>query len=746
MVSIAWTGKRMADTVEASLRRRVGGFLVLVAIWIGLTRVDVALADTPQRIEGTTMPLQYPPTRAQDIVETMFGVPVADPYRWLEDVKSSEVTQWMDSQDKVTRDYLHALPGRDALAERLRSLLYLETISSPTRRGNRYFYTRRHADKEKSIVYWKEGEAGAERVLLDPNTMSSDGSISLGVWNPTYDGSKVVYAIRARGADEATLYLIEVATGVVSKTDVIEGAKYANPDWTPEGHGFYYTFLPTDPAIPVDQRPGFAEVRFHKLGDDPKNDKTVHPRTGDPQKFIGANLSRDGRWLFVTISKGWIANDVYYRDLQAASAEWKPFVVDKNALTEVAAWKGNFYIATNDGAPKWRIYRTDDSKPERESWREIVPEREDAVIESTSIRGDHLALRLLRNAKSEAEIRDLDGKLVRTVALPGIGSVSSLSGDEDDDDAYFLFSSFTTPWEIYKTSIRDGGSDLWAKTKVPVDGSPYEVEQVWYPSKDGTKISMFIIRRKDMPKDGSTPFLLYGYGGFNINLTPGFSASLFAWLDAGGGYALPNLRGGGEYGEEWHRAGMLANKQNVFDDFIAAAEYLLREGYTKSERLAIRGGSNGGLLVGAVMTQRPELYRAVVCEVPLLDMVRYHLFGSGRTWIAEYGSSEDESLFRTLVQYSPYHRVKKGTHYPAFLMMSADNDDRVDPMHARKFIAMLQASSDHTEPILLRIERNAGHGGADLVKKTVESQADVYSFLMHELGMRSPKESAATPK
>lgn len=343
-----------------------------------------------------------------------------------------------------------------------------------------------------------------------------------------------------------------------------------------------------------------------------------------------------------------------------------------------------------------------------------------------------------KDASSRLEVRTLEGKPVREVPLPGIGSTGGMVGNPDEDDAYFTFSSFTIPPEIRRTSVASGETTLWHRVKVPVDPSPYTVEQVWAPSKDGTKVSMFVVRRKDMPKDGSTPFLLTGYGGFNISMTPRFSAGLYPWLEAGGGYAVPNLRGGSEYGEEWHQAGMLHKKQNVFDDFIAAAEWLVANRYTKPERLAIRGGSNGGLLVGAALTQRPELFRAVVCSVPLLDMVRYHLFGSGRTWIPEYGSAEDEAQFRTLVAYSPYHRVRKGAAYPALLMMSADSDDRVDPMHARKMTALLQAANAGPHPQLLRIEKNAGHGGADMVKQAVESSADAYAFLMNELGMRDP--------
>ncbi len=684
-----------------------------------------------------TSRLNYPPTRVQEVTETLFGTPVRDPYRWLEDEKSPEVRAWMEKQDRFARERLAALPGRDRLAERLRALLYYDSFSAPLHRGNRFFYTRRHADREKAIVYWKEGESGEERVLIDPNRLSADGTVSLGTWVPTLDGKRVAYTLRPNNADEATLHVMEVATGKRSAVDVIPGLRYGDPDWTPEGDGFYYTWFPTDPAIPVDERPGHADIRFHHLGTPPTGDRVVHGPTGDPRRTISADLSRDGRWLFLYIWEGWDRADVYFRDLRAAAAAWRPFLVGAPALVQVTPWRDHFYLRTNEGAPRWRVLRTRNDRPERAHWQEIVPERQDVVIENVHVLGEHLVLELLHNASNRIEVRSLAGEIVRDLPLPDLGSANSLTGNPDEEDAYFSFSTFTRPTEVYRTSLRGGDTKLWAWIKIPVDTSPYSTEQVWYRSKDGTKVSMFIVRRREAASDGSTPFLLTGYGGFNVSELPGFAASRMAWLEAGGGFALPNLRGGGEYGEEWHRAGMLHHKQNVFDDFIAAAEYLVKEGYTKPERLAISGGSNGGLLVGAAITQRPELFRAAICGVPLLDMVRYHRFGMGRIWIPEYGSADDGEQFKTLFGYSPYHRVKPGARYPAVLFTSADSDDRVDPMHARKMAALLQAATGNDRPILLRIEKHAGHGGADLVRQQVELAADTYAFLMRELGMRA---------
>jgi prolyl oligopeptidase len=674
----------------------------------------------------------YPKSRRDDVKDVLHGTEVPDPYRWLEDEKSPEVQQWMKAQDDYARARLGKLPGREAIAARLKELLYLDFLSAPSHRGRFFFYTRRHATKEKAVVYWKRGKDGAEKVLFDPNTWSADGSVSLGGWYPTWDGAKVAYTVHQNNSDEATLYVLDVESGKKSETDVIEGAKYAAASWTPRGDGFYYTWLPTDPKIPVADRPGYAELRFHQLGTDPHRDPLVHEKLGDPTSFQYAYVSRDGHWLIRSVGRGWYKQDIYFRDLRKPGQQpWQPLTVGRDANFQVAVWKDRFYVQTNDEAPRWRIYKVDPRHPQRESWREIVPQRPDATLEDFDIIGGRLSLNYLKDVSSLVEFRDLEGKLERALPLPGIGSVGGPSGNEDEDEAYYSFTSFTYPTEIHSVSVKSGATNLWFRLKVPVDPTPYTAEQVFFTSKDGTRVPMFIVHRKDLKRDGSTPALLTGYGGFRSSETPVFSASRFVWLEHGGLVAIPNLRGGGEYGEEWHQAGMLAHKQNVFDDFIAAAEYLIKEGYTRPEHLTISGGSNGGLLVGAALTQRPDLFRVVLCAVPLLDMVRYHLYGSGKTWISEYGSADKADEFKTLHAYSPYHHVKPGTRYPSVLVLSADSDDRVDPMHARKFTAALQAASQGRS-VWLRIERHAGHGGADLIKSTIEQLADQYAFALAE--------------
>ena len=676
----------------------------------------------------------WPTTRKDELAETIQGKRIADPYRWLEDEHAPDVQAWMKAQDEYTRAELAKLPGRDELAARMKQLLYYDSIGAPVHRGGRYFYTRKHADKEKTIVYWKQGEQGAEKVLFDPNTWSDDGSKGLHGWWPTWDGAFVAYMVSEHNSDETVMRILDVATGK-DLPDVIEGTKYAAASWTPDGKGFYYTWVPpVGGAVTIAERPGFAELRYHVRGSDPAKDPVVHEPTHDARTFLGGGLSRDGHWLTAVIQHGWASSDIYFRDARVAHSPWQTLVAGVDANFDLEIWRDRFYVRTNDGAPRYRMFAVDPHKPQRAAWQEIVAQS-DATLENAGVVGEHLVLTYLKNAASVLSIHDLDGKHVRDVELPGIGTSGGISGNYDEDTGYFAFTSFTEPQIIFKMAMKSGVASEWARVTLPIDTSNMVTEQVFYPSKDGTRVSMFILHRKDAKRDGSNPTILYGYGGFNVSMTPAFASSRIVWLEHGGVYAIPNLRGGGEYGEDWHKAGMLGTKQNVFDDYIAAAEYLDKEGWTSHDHLAISGGSNGGLLVGAALTQRPELYKAVICSVPLLDMLRYHLFGSGKTWVGEYGSAEDKDQFAALYAYSPYRRaIDAGlARYPAVLFDSADHDDRVDPLHARKLAAAIQASQTVPEPVLLRIERNSGHGGADMVKSQVDRVVDQFAFLMHEL-------------
>jgi prolyl oligopeptidase len=715
--------------------------LALLAVLCACGDPANPVALTGKGADPETCSERPPATRRDDLVEHLHGTPVADPYRWLEDASDPDVQGWMRVQDDHARAQLAALPGGPALRTRLAELLYVDAVSAPVRRGDRIFYTRRHKDREKAIYYVREGDDGDERVLLDPNTLSPDGSISVHGIFPSRDGRLLAYKLSVNNADASTMHLRDLDTGT-ELSDRIANARYASPAWTPDGRGFYYVWLPADPSIPPADLPGRAEVRFHRVGDPGDHDTIIAPATGDSSRFVGVQLSRDGRFLVLSHQHGWNSTDLYFKDLSPGTGAdepapkdipapgFRPLVAGVPALFDLTVWRGAFYIHTNDGAPRYRVFKVDPQSPARERWRELVPES-DATLEGVQIIGERLVLSYLRDAHNELQLRDLEGAPLGNITLPGLGSTSGLVGEPDDPRAYFHFTSFTQPDQIWATDLARGETHLWRAIEVPVDTSRFHVEQVRYPSKDGTPISMFIVRRRDLPDDGQRPTLLYGYGGFNVSLTPAFSARAVAWVEQGGVYAVPNLRGGGEYGEDWHRAGMREHKQNVFDDFAAAAQYLIDRGVTRSEQLAVYGGSNGGLLVGALMTQHPQLVRAVVCAVPLLDMLRYHRFGAGRTWIPEYGDPDIAEQFAWLYPYSPYHHVPKDSPLPALLMLSADSDDRVDPMHARKFTAAVQHASDR--PAWLRVERNAGHGGADLVQQTIAREADALAFLLAEL-------------
>jgi prolyl oligopeptidase len=705
----------------------------------------------PTPLPMPTLPLKYPASRTVDASDTHFGVKVEDPYRWLEEGKSPEAQAWLADQNKLTRSYLEALPGRAALKKRYSQLLRIDSISAPGRAGDRYFYSKRKAEQEKAVLYWRSATDPnePEHVLIDPNTWDEYNiaeNDSLGATSATLDGKLLAYSVKPNNADEATLYVMDIATRRNLPGEKIEGAKYAEPSWLPDNSGFVYTWLPpVDPAHVAD-RPGQAVVKFHKLGTDPKTDPIIHEKTGDPTKFIGADVSRDGKWIFFSQQNGWDKNDLYYQPLNGAPTaaiahSWKPIVVGKPFLYSLTPWRGQGYILTNEGATRFRLFKVNLENPARSQWKEIVPESPTAVLQGAAIIGNHLVLDKLENVLSQVDICGLDGKLARHLELPGVGSLAELEGDPDYDDIFFGFDNYTQPLKIYQTSVTDPSQKLWAEIKFPVDPTPYIAEQKWFTSKDGTWVPMFIVHRKDIVMDGHTPFMIYGYGGFGLSQTPRFAAGWYPFLEAGGGYAVVNLRGGGEFGEKWHEEGMLLNKQHVFDDCIAAAEYLIQNKYTSPQHLAVRGGSNGGLLVGAVITQRPDLFRAAVCEVPLLDMIRFPLFGSGKTWVPEYGSPDNEAQFKALLAYSPYHHVVPGTNYPALLMCTAANDDRVDPMHARKFVAKMQADNADSYPILLRLESQSGHGGGDQVKKTIEMGTDIWSFLINELGATPPRDS-----
>jgi prolyl oligopeptidase len=692
--------------------------------------VSAAVADAGP----TSQRIVYPQTPQIDVAETLHGKTIHDRFRWLEDGNDPKVKSWADAQDAFARERLGKLPDRDAIKTRLTELFYVDTQSAPSKEKNRYFWTHRDAKQEKSVVFWKEGKTGAQKTLLDPNEWSKDGSVALGAWTPSLDGTRVAYLKKEHNSDEATLYVMEVATGKVSTTDVIDGAKYAGTSWMPNNTGFYYTYLPpVSPQITVADRPGFAEVRFHKLGDDPKKDRLVREATHDAKTFLGAEVSRDGHFLLLYVQHGWTSTDVFYKDLRGGTEpkDWKTLVTNQPHKYNVWVYKDRFYVETDDGAPNHHVMRVDPAKPDRAAWTEIVAERKDASLDGMNLVGGKISLAYLVDVVSHLEIHDLDGKLVREIALPTKGASSTLVGTPDDDEAYFSFTSFTYPTEIYETSVKTGDTKLWFKLNVPVDPSKYVVEQAFAKSKDGTKVPFFVVHGKEQ-KPGAIPVLVYGYGGFLATQKPRFTSSAYPWLERGGAYVVTNLRGGAEYGEPWHQAGMRGKKQNVFDDLKAVLETIVANKITTADHIAVRGASNGGLLVAAAVTQFPNLFKVGLCGVPLVDMLRYHKFGSGKTWVEEYGSADEAGDFESIYAYSPYQHVVAGTKYPSVLLLSADSDDRVDPMHARKFAAELQADSAGG-PVLLRIEKNSGHGGADMVKSLVDSVADELAFALSQI-------------
>jgi prolyl oligopeptidase len=699
------------------------------------TAPTAALTPTPAPVRTQSV---YPTSREDTTTEKIHGVTVSDPYRWLEDAANPEVKRWVSAQDAFARARLDALPLTEPLRKRFADLYYVDWKGAPFRLGRRYFWMEHKASQEKAVIYWRQGKSGEGKVLLDPNTWSTDGTIALGAWHISRNGRTLAYQVKKNAADEATLEFVDVGSGKHLEHDSIEGAKYSwSIGWSKNDDGVYYTWAPPIDSVPTAERPGYAEIRFHKLGTDPTKDPTIHRKTGDPSTFVYAGSDANDHYAYYVVQHGWVSREVYTLDLRDERAGWKPFIVGHEANYYVGFQYGRFYVRTDEGAPLGRVFSVDPQKTARQDWVQIVPEDPKRTLQEVSTIGGKLVLSYLDDAKTRLEVHDKNGKLERVVDLPGIGS-AFMFGHSEDDEAYMWFSTFTQPSQIFKTSVTKGGLDLYAEVKVPFDPSPYVIEQVFATSKDKTKVPAFVVRRKDAKLDGSSPLLLYGYGGYGISITPAYWGSIVPWLERGGMAAFATLRGGGEYGENWHKAGMRRNKQNVFDDFHAVAKHLVAAGHTRPDRLAIRGWSNGGLLLGAAITQRPDLYKVALCGVPLLDMLRYHLVGAGKTWIEELGTPDDADDFKTLLAYSPYHHVTDGTKYPSVLLLSADTDDRVDPMHARKFAAMLQAHSTGGE-ILLRVQKNAGHGGADTIKSAVEESAHAFAFAMHEVGMDTPR-------
>ncbi len=669
-----------------------------------------------------------PPTRRDAIVDVIHRQAVPDPYRWLEPDEDTAVVAWADAQDAYARAMLEQRENRAELREQLRARIDVEARSVPSVEGGRLFYVQRPQGADQGLLMVREGERGAERVLIDPRTLDPHGRATIQRAHPSPDGRRVAYLVGRDGEDAATLFVRDVDRGV-DLPDRIPGARYASASWSPDGRSFLYTSLPDDPSIPPPQLPRHATVREHVLGQPVAEDRVLYGPVGEAATFVGARIVDEGRHWILTLQRGWSATELYIREADGDD-RWRPLFVGHDALASAEMIDGRVFALTNAGAPRYRVIELDPNDPSPAAWREVVPES-DATLESAQVAGGRLLLHYLRRASSTLELRELSGATVGEVSLGGLVSVDGLSSDPAQDAVYLQVSALDRAPSIMRLSMATGAVTPWETIDVPVD-EHLQLRQVDVPSRDGTPVSMFLLHRDDLRRDGDNPTLLTGYGGFGVSLRPWFSATAALWAERGGVWAIPNLRGGGEYGEAWHEAGRRANKQNTFDDFIAAAEYLATEGYARPQRLGIRGGSNGGLLMGAVSTQRPELFGAVICAVPLLDMIRYHRFGAGPTWTDEYGSPDDPEQFGWLWGYSPLHRIQPGVTYPPLLMLSADHDDRVHPMHARKYVAAMQHAS--SAPALLRVERGAGHGGSPRLGDRIEAELDVLSFLLEHIG------------
>jgi prolyl oligopeptidase len=636
-----------------------------------------------------------------------------------------------------TRSVLDPLAGRDLIHKRLTELLGIGSIGVPRIAGKYYFYTRREGMQNQPVLYVREGLDGKDRVLVDVNQLAVDGTVSLDWFYPADHGKYVAYGTSTSGSEMSTLHVIDSKTGSLLP-DTIDRTRAASIAWSLDNSGFYYTRYPNKGDVPEGQERYNRHVFYHLLGADPTSDPLIFGEGRDAEDWPSVSLDNDGRLLLITVAQGWTKTELFLMDTRKGTPPTR-ITTGKNFLYDATLYNGRIYIVTNEDAPRYRVFMAEAGNYERDDWQEIIPQA-GGILKHAELWGGKIFAQYEQNATSQLKVFDLGGVLLSNLALPAIGSVFACQGKWDRDEVFYGFESFTIPRSIYRYDLKSGSTALWAKVDAPaIDPAAYEVEQEWYHSKDGTRVPMFVVSKKGVKKDGQNPTVLTGYGGFNISLMPEFDSDIYLWLEHGGVYAVANLRGGSEFGEDWHRAGMLDKKQNVFDDMIAAAEYLISEKYTDKSHLAIWGGSNGGLLMGAMITQRPDLFRAVVCDVPLLDMLHYQKFQIARLWIPEYGNAEDPAQFKWLYAYSPYHHVKAGMEYPAILFTTADTDSRVDPMHAKKMTALMQASAanggSRVRPILLRIESKAGHAGTP-VGKQVEEDTDAYSFLFWQLGVK----------
>jgi prolyl oligopeptidase len=680
--------------------------------------------------------LNYPITRKSDQVDNYHGIQVADPYRWLEDPDSEDTKAWVEAQNKVTFGYLKEISAREKIQQRLTKLWDYERYGIPFKEGNSYFYFKNNGLQNQSVLYTLKSLDGEPKVLLDPNKLSEDGTVALSGLSISEDGKLLAYGLSTSGSDWQEWKVRDVETGKDLK-DHIKWIKFSGASWTHDSKGFFYSrYDEPNQKSQLEDVNYYQKLFYHRLSTPQSEDILIYQRPDQKEWGFSGGVSEDGRYLIISV---WLGTDpknlLFYKDLTNPNSEVVELINKFDADYSFVDNDGSvFYVRTDLDAPRRRLIAIDVKNPAKENWREIIPQATE-TLDGVGILNNQFVADYLKDARSQVKIFGLNGDFLREVELPGIGSAGGFGGKRHDTETFYSFTSFTIPGAIYRYDMVTGKSTLFRQPKVDFNPINYETKQVFYESKDGTQIPMFITHKKGIKLDGNNPVYLYAYGGFGVPLTPSFSVSLLVWMEMGGVYAMPNIRGGGEYGEEWHQAGMKSKKQNVFDDFIAAGEWLIKNGYTKSEKLAISGGSNGGLLVGACMVQRPDLFGAALPAVGVMDMLRFHKFTIGWAWTSEYGSPDDAEDFKVLHAYSPLHNLKKGTAYPATLITTADHDDRVVPAHSFKFAAALQAAHDGDAPVLIRIETKAGHGAGKPTAKIIEESADRWAFLLRVLKM-----------
>tara|TARA_R110002096_G_scaffold435097_1_gene659339 strand:- start:2216 stop:4417 length:2202 start_codon:yes stop_codon:yes gene_type:complete len=706
--------------------------LIMKKIILSLFSIIVLTACKKENTKSNIIPVNYPETKTVDTIDTYFGVEVKDPYRWLEDDRSDETEAWVKDQNQNTYSYLEQIPFKDELKERLSEIWDYEKISAPFKEGDYAYFYKNKGLQDQSVVYRKKDNTDAE-VFLDPNTFSEDGTVSLGALSFSKNGKIAAYSISEGGSDWRKILVMNAETKTIIEDTIID-AKFGQISWY-KNEGFYYSSYDKPEGSELSAKTDQHKVYYHKLGTPQKEDSLIFGGTPEEKhRYIYGSVTEDDRYLVITPRISTSGNKLFIKDLSVPNSEFISILNHTNSDTYIIENEGSkLFLVTNLNAPNKKIVTVDAANPTPEYWKDFLPETDYVLTPTTS--GGYFIAHYMIDAISKVKQYDYNGKLIRDIALPGLGSANGFGGKKEEKTDYFSFTNYYTPTSIYKYNVDTGKIELYRKPAIKFNEDEYESHQVFYSSKYGTKVPMIITHKKGLERNGKNPTILYGYGGFNISLTPSFSITNAVWMEQGGILAVPNLRGGGEYGKKWHDAGTKMQKQNVFDDFIAAAEYVIENNYTSSEFLALRGGSNGGLLVGAVMTQRPDLAKVALPAVGVLDMLRYHTFTSGAGWAYDYGTSEDsKAMFEYLKGYSPIHNVKEGVEYPATLITTGDHDDRVVPAHSFKFAAELQNKQTGTNPILIRIETDAGHGAGTPVSKIIEQYADIFGFTLFNMG------------